>query len=340
MTDILNIEGEPVFDDRIIKIETHIYVNTTFIAQRRDTNTHITGMYCRMKIFYIKGKLTINKPIEGSDVALGNNCITFMFDKIRYELDGVEIDRNRNVGITRTLKNYVTISSDKTVIMRNAGWDTQTNANGYFNYCVPLYMLLGFCEDNKRVVINARHELILIRSRNDNCLIRNLEPVINIFKIQWQMPHVILNEINKLSMLRALESGRYRTTKHSWAITTATQLEKLRYVVFALQTDRKNVMSEDINRFDDCKLNNVKLYVNSECYPYDDMNLDFDKNRRSILYDTYQRFCKNYYGYEYLEPSLTVTQFLLNGPFVIIDCSRQNESVKSATVDERLEFEC
>ena len=30
-----------------------------------------------------------------------------MFDEIRYELNGVEIDRNRNVGITSTIKNYV-----------------------------------------------------------------------------------------------------------------------------------------------------------------------------------------------------------------------------------------
>jgi len=53
----------------------------------------------------------------------------------------------------------------------------------------------------------------------------------------------------------------------------------------------------------------------------------------------YARFCKNYYGYEYLGPSLTVANFLRSGSFVIIDCARQNESVKSATVDARLEFE-
>jgi len=97
-------------------------------------------------------------------------------------------------------------------------------------------------------------------------------------------------------------------------------------------------MSEDISRFD-CKLINAKLYLNLECYPYDDLNLDFDKNRCAILYDLYARFCKGYYGYEYLEPSLTFTTFLRNGPFVIIDCSRQNESVKSGTVDVRLDFE-
>jgi len=84
-------------------------------------------------------------------------------------------------------------------------------------------------------------------------------------------------------------------------------------------------MSEDISRFDDCKLTNAKLYLNSECYLYDNLNLDFNKNRCAILYDLYACFCKGYYGYEYLEPSLIFT-FLRNGLFVIIDCSRTNRS--------------
>ena len=122
---------------------------------------------------YVEGKLTKNRVIEGANVALGNNCVAFIFNEVRYELNGVEIDRNRNVDITSTLKNYLTVLSDRSVILRNAGWDAQTTAAGYFNFCVPLYVLLGFCEDYKRVLINARHELILIRTYNDNnCLIR------------------------------------------------------------------------------------------------------------------------------------------------------------------------
>ncbi|XP_071572513.1 uncharacterized protein [Temnothorax nylanderi] len=221
MTEILNIGGEPVFDDRIVKIETHTY----------------------NPFLYVEGTLTVTRAAGQVDnVVLGTNCVAFMFDEIRYELDGMEIDRCRNVGITSTLKNYVTVSSDRSVILRNAGWEPQNNPNGYFNFCVPLNTLLGFCEDYKRVVINARHELILIRSRNDNnSLVGSLalEPTIKILKIQWRLPHVVLNEINKLSMLRALENGRYlsmgfrswdlykypllqNTTKHSWAIKTAT----------------------------------------------------------------------------------------------------------------------
>ncbi|XP_011687020.1 PREDICTED: uncharacterized protein LOC105449464 [Wasmannia auropunctata] len=364
MTGILNVGDEPIFDDRIVKIETHAYnpLPTRHLVQRRDKNTHTATGSVHIAVRQLsvyRGKTNEEQKDEGADVVLTNNCVAFMFDEIRYELDGVEIDRCRNVGITSTLKHYVTTSSDRSVILRNAGWDPLTSNEGFFNFCVPLYALLGFCEDYKRVVINARHELILIRSRNDNnCLTGDeaTEPWIELSKIQWRMPHVLLNEINKLSMLRALESGRYlsmafrswdlyefpllqQTTKHSWAIKTATQLEKPRYVIFALQTGRKNVMSEDVSRFDHCNLTNVKLYLNAECYPYDDMNLDFVRNKWAVLYDTYARFCKGYYGYEYLEPSLTTTTFLRNGPFVIIDCSRQNESVKSATVDVRLEFE-
>ncbi|KAL6256643.1 hypothetical protein P5V15_005721 [Pogonomyrmex californicus] len=274
MTDILNIEDEPIFDDRIVKIETHAYnpfANTTFgYSDEIRIPIQQQNLYTLPyeSFVYIEGKLTKNR--------------------IRYELDGVEIDRNRNVGVTSTLKHYVTTSSDRSVILRNAGWDAHTSADGYFNFCVPLYALLGFCEDYRHVIINARHELILIRSRNDNnCLMGNsaLAPMVDLFKIQWRMPH--------------------RTTKHSWAIKTATQLEKPRYVIFALQAGRKDVMAEDTSRFDDCNLTNIKLYLNSECYPYDDMNLDFDKNRWSVLYETYARFCKGYYGYEYLEPSIS-----------------------------------
>ncbi|XP_011068651.1 PREDICTED: uncharacterized protein LOC105154670 [Acromyrmex echinatior] len=214
------------------------------------------------------------------------------------------------------------------VILRNAGWDAQTIATGYFNFCVPLYVLLGFCEDYKRIVINAHHELILMQARNDNnCLTEDpaTEPTLELFKIQWRMPHMLLSEINKLSMLRALESGRY--------LSMAFRLWDLYEFLFLQSTTEHS-------RFDDCKLTNAKLYLNSECYPYDDLNQDFDKSRCAILYDLYVRFCKIYYGYEYLKPSLIFTTFLRDGPFVIIDCSRQNESIKSGTIDVQLDFEC
>ncbi|XP_011873689.1 PREDICTED: uncharacterized protein LOC105565256, partial [Vollenhovia emeryi] len=155
--DILNINEEPIFDERIVKIETHSYnpfANTTFghsdeiriPIQQQDLYT-----LPHESFLYIEGKLTTANQIEGSDVVLGNNCVAFMFDEIRYELDGVEIDRARNVGITSTLKTYVSSSFDKIMSLKNAGWDVSNNGTGDFNFCVPLSMLLGFCEDYQRV---------------------------------------------------------------------------------------------------------------------------------------------------------------------------------------------
>jgi len=66
------------------------------------------------------------------------------------------------------------------------------------------------------------------------------------------------------------------TTPLTWTVKTTSQLEKPRYVIFALQTGRRNVPSQNDSLFDACNLTNVKLFLNSDFYPYDDMNLDFE----------------------------------------------------------------
>jgi len=87
-------------------------------------------------------------------------------------------------------------------------------------------------------------------------------------------------------------------------------------------------MSQDANTFDYSLLNNLKLYLNSEFYPYDDLNLDFDKNIYAVLFDMYARFRKFYYGNDSFKMLLNMGSFLQYGPFVIIDCLRQNESIR------------
>ncbi|XP_032689019.1 uncharacterized protein LOC116852608 [Odontomachus brunneus] len=291
LTDILNIESRPTFDHRVTKIEIHIYnpyANTTFDyndeiripIQQQDLYTLLCDSF-----LYIEGRR--NDESNNNNLAppalpktaarFSNNCAVFMFDEIRYEIDGVEIDRYRNVGITSTLKNYALLDRGRSKKLENAGWlleNDKSSSLHEFNICMPLDMLLGFCKDYKRIVINARHELILIRVRSDaNCFVTDQEqqhqPKITLFKVQWRIPHIVLNDVNKLSLLRTLENGRYlsmtfrswdlyeypllqSTTKYSWAVKAATQLEKSRYVVFALQNNRKNMLNKNAFVFDHC----------------------------------------------------------------------------------------
>ena len=52
----------------------------------------------------------------------------------------------------------------------------------------------------------------------------------------------------------------------------------------------------------------------------------------------YTSFQANYYGRE-PQAYLSKSDFLEFAPLIVIDCSKQNESLKSGPVDIRLEFE-
>lgn len=164
-----------------------------------------------------------------------------------------------------------------------------------------------------------------------------------------------MSDESKLKMLKVVDGGKpikmsFRswdlyeypllstTTNHNWSVKTSNQLEKPRFVILALQTNRKNQKEKDFVKFDHCNLIDVKLHLNSESYPYDDMNLRFVENRYALLYSMYANFQQNYYGRD-PEPLYAKDQFLLYAPIVVIDCSHQNESIKTGPVDVKLEFE-
>ena len=169
------------------------------------------------------------------------------------------------------------------------------------------------------------------------------------------MPYVLLSDSRKISLLKFLEKDRpititYRarelfeypvlpvTNKHIWTVRTSNQLEKPRFVIIGLQTNRKSVNTSDASEFDNCNLRNVKLFLNSQYYPYHDLNLNIAQNQYAIAYDMFANFQSVYYNKE-AEPILTRSQFIKRVPLIVIDCSKQNETLKNAPVDVRIEIE-
>ncbi|XP_053592961.1 uncharacterized protein LOC128667328 [Microplitis demolitor] len=129
-----------------------------------------------------------------------------------------------------------------------------------------------------------------------------------------------------------------RTTKHVWPIKTLTQMEKPRYVILGFQTARTNDVTNSASRFNDCNIRDVKLFLNSQGYPCDNLNLNISRNQYALIYDMYTNFQTSNYDKE-SKPLLRKTEYLQEAPLYIIDCSKQNESIKSGPVDIRLEFE-
>lgn len=123
------------------------------------------------------------------------------------------------------------------------------------------------------------------------------------------------------------------TQSQSWTIKTSSQLEKPRYVILAFQTNRKNQKDKDMSQFDACGLTDVKLYLNSQYFPYDNIRGD-----QCIFYDMFSRFQTSYYNISANTP-IEFDTFKSSSPLYVIDCSKQNDSIKSGPVDVRLEFE-
>lgn len=366
MNDILNITNGVEYDDTITKIEYHTY--SPFLASFNNSDEiRISIQHQDLNILpcesfiCIEGKFVKADDTVSTTAKLVNNCICQLLEEVRYELNGLEIDKNRDVGNTSTLKNYISLNENESKMLLNAGWSPENNIqhhNGNFNFCIPLKMLLGFAEDYKKIIVKAKHELILIRSRTDlNAIISSTDDIkFKIGKIQWKVPHVMISDEQKLALYKYIESGSsiqisFRswdmheypilptTTHHVWTVKTSTQLEKPRFIIFAMQTNRTNKKEKDASKFDHCNLSDIKLFLNSESFPYDQLNLDIPSNKYALLYDMYAKFQQSYYAKQN-QPLLTTEQFKNMAPITVLDCSHQAENIKNGPVDVRLEFKC
>ena len=110
-----------------------------------------------------------------ANIKLVNNAICNLFEEIRYELNAIEIEKCKNVGLTTLMKGWVLLNLTQRFIIENSGWinveeETQTiidDAGYYFNVSIPLSLIFGFTEDYRKIVVNAKHEFVLMRSRVD-----------------------------------------------------------------------------------------------------------------------------------------------------------------------------
>lgn len=106
-------------------------------------------------------------------------------------------------------------------------------------------------------------------------------------------------------------------------------MEILRFVVVCFQTNRSKKVDKDNSLFDDINIQNIRLILNSDYWPNEQINLDFPDMQ---AYKNYANFYSIYAGEK--RPLILVfnTHYLF-----VIDCSRRAYSMKSFTVDIKLD---
>ncbi|XP_050427701.1 uncharacterized protein LOC126837793 [Adelges cooleyi] len=238
----------------------------------------------------------------------------------------------------------------------------------------PLSACMGFFERFRRVLINCTQTLVLIRSSRDIGTIELIQPAesdkkdviatanvsllkqtsVKITKIKWIVKYFEPNVKTELGLMRILDGKRWlpleyqhwdiavypmvpQTTHHTWSVRTFSNVEKPRYLLIALGKEHSIMSKSD---FQHCTLRNVKAYLNSDEYPYENYNTDFDAGKYTSMYNAYVRFQSMYYGRTNPQALLDRVHYKELGPIVVINCSKQNDTAKTSTVDLRLDFEC
>lgn len=353
------------FDESIIREELHTYLPYGSSQYQKSDEIRI-AIQCQDLItatyashIYIEGKLSKEDVSKGAHIT--NNAFAFLFKEIRFEINGVVVDFCKEPGITSSILGLLLYNSAECRGLSVAGWSgigvyNEINDDGTFCVLIPLEFLLGFARDYKKVLMNVRQELILIRSgRDENCYVSvDTEASIDISRIEWRVPHVTVNDAIRLELLKqvnqdALITMAFRrweiyelpalkpTKLDLWQVRSSSNLEKPRYVVLGFQRNRKNNKLQIASNFDHLSITNIKLYLNSESYPYQQWNMDFDKNKYATAYINYINFQNSYLGRS-SEPLMSYDEFK-NNPLFILDCSKQNEAIKTSVVDVKIEME-
>lgn len=373
-TDILQVKRPTRHQDDIVGLQYHTYAPYSTAFNNND-EIRITiqsqDLYVQPSESYLLIEFTVGRAngvaIPAASAFAVKYFIAHMFSEMRYELNGFEIDRCKSPGITSLLKTVAACKEEDYQMLKLFDLNAEnTIAAGNINMILPLRFVFGFCDDFKKIVLNSKHELILVRHRSNLNMYRETAAVapldlqFTVNKIVWKVPHVELSDEARLTMLQTLSRNETlpiafrswdlyelpvvpQTTRHTWAVKTTNKVNQPRFVIVAFQTNRNN-MAGDVNAsvFDNCNISNMKLYLNNERFPYDDFNLDFDHWQYHELYMSLMRIQQSYYnGTGGTNPHTEIFDFvaLQNNTFFAFDCTRTNETVKPGMVDVRIEIE-
>jgi len=165
-----------------------------------------------------------------------NNAMMHLFNNIKYQLSGQEIESLFLPGQATTMLGLLKFPDDfqkRTGLnqwwFKDSGTDASIAGNnqnngfliphgyiiqkpdpkGTFSLRIPLKHIFVFCDDYENVVYGFKHQLTLVRRGDNDAIFRaaaaNVGKVV-LSKISWYMPHVTPNLQEKLALYKTIES--------------------------------------------------------------------------------------------------------------------------------------
>ena len=239
------------------------------------------------------------------------------------------------------------------------GYIMDANPKGSFSFAIPFKHMFGFGDYNK-VMYNVKHVLTLTRMTSDNLAIHRAAGVadgkVNLTNITWKVPHVRPETVKLMELRSIIESKQSipvaftartsestivsQTRNFSWRLNAKSGVEKPRWIIVGFQTDKSTTQEQNPAIFDHVNLTNTYVSINGEKYPMYDINFDFTTNDYSILYEMFDRFKQEFYGFNSLVggTQVNVSAFKNLFPIIVFDVRHQSDKLKSGIADISINF--
>ena len=242
MESILQVKENYKEDDSIKSLETYAYqpISGTQLNEAGQITIRIENQdaffYPRRSWLQFEGKLVeVNGDayVSGKLISLVNNGLMNLFDNIKYELSGQEIESIYHPGQLTTMfgaSRYSTCfnagaglnqcwsmdTSKGEAATSNLGFKArqdyiieQSIPLGTFRFAIDLEHIFGFCEDYNKVMYGFTHALTLIRgASSDNAVFRATgvaAATVVLEKISWMMPKVEPSDEKRYQLYKSIE---------------------------------------------------------------------------------------------------------------------------------------
>jgi hypothetical protein len=300
-----------------------------------------------------------------------HNWVAGLFKSARLFIGGKEVEYIADVRAATSLLGHCLHSKNKcqtygeqegwipdevtnAVNNTNLGWkrrqDIYSNGADVMEVILPLRNIFGFCDVNK-ILYLIPIKLQLQRNDKDKLIFSGTgteEPKTVITSIQWCVPTITPSAERKKAINDLLLSSDFIpfvflkrsifpkdiTESESWTIkTTAAQP---RYFIIGFKGTGVETASYTANNsaWEHASVTEIHLNINQNLYPIKPMSLNFDKKKIMDAYNSYAAFCFR----NFVEPPLSVKEFINFYTIYVIDSSAQSESLRLNSILIQLEI--
>ena len=254
----------------------------------------------------------------------------------------------------------------------NTGWNVRrqyvivnSDPRGTFSFKIPLKHIFGFCEDYDKVVYGLKHNLTLTRNDDNDAIFRAANDAagnavavgkIILSKISWFMPHVTPADKDKMELYKIIERKEklpvgYRmiqcdsatvpqATSFSWRLSVKSSPEVPRFIIVGFQTDKSGSQLTNPSIFNNVRVSNIYVMLNSMRYPTTDYNISFLSQKYSRVYGNAAEFRSMFFNMDELvsNPNITPSDYKTLYPLFLFDVSKQSEKLKYSTTDIQIKM--